>query len=147
MVRHKEYYKGEDGGFPQVWVMVSLVSSCLPVVHSCTKNVSAMHLTNLLFGLCKSVRIIDLLVTLLNPHLETPAYPSTLEVLRTRKHAPTPCPSIVFTLWTHYRNPNLRLATKVKACKGVGQEGSPRVTSHALGSVGECEGMNLHIPK
>jgi hypothetical protein len=29
--------KGEGGGFPQVWALVSLVSSCLPVVHSCTK--------------------------------------------------------------------------------------------------------------
>jgi hypothetical protein len=37
--------------------------------------------------------------------------------------------------------------TKVRACKGAGQEGSPEVTSHAHGSVGECEGMNLHTPK
>jgi len=28
MVRHREYYKGEGDGFPQVWVMVSLVSTC-----------------------------------------------------------------------------------------------------------------------
>jgi hypothetical protein len=26
-----------------------------------------------------------------------------------------------------YRNPNLRLATKARACKSAGQEGSPRV--------------------
>jgi hypothetical protein len=32
VARHKEHYKGEGGGFPQVWVVVSLVSSCLPVV-------------------------------------------------------------------------------------------------------------------
>jgi hypothetical protein len=37
--------------------------------------------------------------------------------------------------------------TKARACKGVGQEGSLVVTSHALGSVGECEGMNPHTPK
>jgi hypothetical protein len=37
--------------------------------------------------------------------------------------------------------------TKARACKGVGQERSPGVTSHALGSVGECEGMNPHTPK
>jgi hypothetical protein len=43
--------------------------------------------------------------------------------------------------------PSLKLATKVRACKGAGQEGSPRVTSHAPGSVGECEGMNPHTPK
>jgi len=35
------------------------------------------------------------------------------------------------------RNPNLGLTTKARACKGAGQEGSPRLTSHALGSVGE----------
>jgi len=34
--------------------------------------------------------------------------------------------------------------TKARACKGAGQEGSLGVTSHALGSVGECEGMNTH---
>jgi hypothetical protein len=33
-----------------------------------------------------------------------------------------------------------------RVCKGVGQEGSPGVTSHAPGSVGECEGINLHLP-
>ncbi len=42
---------------------------------------------------------------------------------------------------------NLGLATKAKACKGVGQEESPGVTSHAPGSVEACEGMNPHIPK
>jgi hypothetical protein len=31
--------------------------------------------------------------------------------------------------------------------KGVGQEGSSEVTSHALESVGKCEGMNPHTPK
>jgi hypothetical protein len=45
------------------------------------------------------------------------------------------------------RNPSLELMTKARACKGAGQEGSPRVTSHAPGSVGECEKMNPHTPK
>jgi hypothetical protein len=36
---------------------------------------------------------------------------------------------------------------RAKECKGVGQEGNPRVTSHAFGSVEECEGMNPHTPK
>jgi hypothetical protein len=47
----------------------------------------------------------------------------------------------------HYHNPSLGFATKAKAYKVVGQEGSPGVTSRALGSAKECEGMNLHIPK
>jgi hypothetical protein len=43
MARHKEYYKGEGGGFPQVWVVVSLVSLCLPVACPCTKSGQTMH--------------------------------------------------------------------------------------------------------
>jgi hypothetical protein len=46
-----------------------------------------------------------------------------------------------------YCNPSLRLVTKTRACKGVGQEGSSRVTFHAPGSARECEGMNPHTPK
>jgi hypothetical protein len=37
MARHKVYYKGEGGGFPQVWAMVNLVNLCLHVARSCTK--------------------------------------------------------------------------------------------------------------
>jgi hypothetical protein len=37
--------------------------------------------------------------------------------------------------------------TKVRACKGVGQEWSLGVTFHALGSVKECERMNPHTSK
>jgi hypothetical protein len=44
-------------------------------------------------------------------------------------------------------NLSLRLATKATTCKGARQKGSLGVTSHAPGSVGECEGMNLHTPK
>jgi hypothetical protein len=44
-------------------------------------------------------------------------------------------------------NPSLGLVTKARACKGIGQKGSPGITSHAPGSVGECEGMNTHTPK
>jgi hypothetical protein len=43
MARHKEYYKGEGGGFPQVQAMVNLVSLCLLVAHSCTKSGPIMH--------------------------------------------------------------------------------------------------------
>jgi len=44
-------------------------------------------------------------------------------------------------------NPSFGFATKARACKGVGQEGSSKLTSHAPGSVGKSEGMNLHTPK
>jgi hypothetical protein len=43
VAKHKKYYKGEGGGFPQIWVVVNLVSSCLLLVCSCTKSVAAMH--------------------------------------------------------------------------------------------------------
>jgi hypothetical protein len=43
------------------------------------------------------------------------------------------------------RNPSLGFATKARARNDASQEGSPRVTSHAPGSVGECERMNPHI--
>jgi hypothetical protein len=44
------------------------------------------------------------------------------------------------------RNPNLGLMTKATACKGAGQEGSPRITSHAPRIVGECEEINPQTP-
>ncbi len=43
MQRHKVYYKGEGGVFPQVWAMVSLVSPNMLMAHPSTKNVIAMH--------------------------------------------------------------------------------------------------------
>jgi hypothetical protein len=56
--------------------------------------------------------------------------------------------TIIITLnVTKCHNLSLRLVTKAKACKGVGQEGSPKVTYHAPGSVGEYEGMNPNTPK
>jgi hypothetical protein len=41
--RHKVYYKGEDGGSPQVRVVMSLVSLSLLVVRLSTKSVQTMH--------------------------------------------------------------------------------------------------------
>jgi hypothetical protein len=46
--------------------------------------------------------------------------------------------------WLVCHNPSLGLATKARACKSVGQEGSPRVTFHAPGNVKECEGSFPH---
>jgi hypothetical protein len=37
VARHRGDYKGESGGFPQVWAVVSLVSSSLPMVRPNTK--------------------------------------------------------------------------------------------------------------
>jgi hypothetical protein len=66
VVKHIIYYKGEGGGFPQVRVVVSFVSPCLPMVCPCTKCFN-YALSNLLFGLCKYLWIIELLVNILSP--------------------------------------------------------------------------------
>ncbi len=41
--KHKVYYKGEGGGFPQVRAMLSVVSLRLPMARLSTKSVSIMH--------------------------------------------------------------------------------------------------------
>jgi len=43
MERHRIYYKGEGGGFPQVRVVVSLVGSSLSMARPSTKSVPTMH--------------------------------------------------------------------------------------------------------
>jgi len=47
MVGHIIYYKGEGGGFLQIQAVVSLVSSCLPMAHPCTK-VLQLHINQLI---------------------------------------------------------------------------------------------------
>jgi hypothetical protein len=41
--RHRVYYKGEGGDFPQVRAMLSFGSPSLPMVCPSTKNASIMH--------------------------------------------------------------------------------------------------------
>ncbi len=43
MGRHRVYYKGEGGGFPQVQAVVNLVNLNLSVVHPSTKNAPTLH--------------------------------------------------------------------------------------------------------
>jgi hypothetical protein len=43
VAKHKVYYKGEGGGFPQVRAVVSLVNSCLPVARPRMKGVLVPH--------------------------------------------------------------------------------------------------------
>jgi hypothetical protein len=66
---------------------------CLSVHQKC----SNYALTNLLFGLCRFVWIIDPLVTRPNPHPGAPAHPSTFEMLRAKECTPAPYPSTFFT--------------------------------------------------
>jgi len=41
--RHRVYYKGEGGGFPKIWAMVSTVSLSLLVAPPNTKSAPTMH--------------------------------------------------------------------------------------------------------
>jgi hypothetical protein len=43
MAKHRVYYKGEGDGFPQVRVVMNLVSMCLHVARLCIKSVPIMH--------------------------------------------------------------------------------------------------------
>jgi hypothetical protein len=95
--RHKVYYKGEGGGFPQVRAMVSLVSPSCPwlvlepkMLQLCTNH--------LVLVLCKSVWVIEAFQFFLisSRSSSTPLYPS--KVLQARECDPTPCSSVVFCL-------------------------------------------------
>jgi hypothetical protein len=61
------------------------------------QNCSNYALTNLWFGLCRSMWIINLFITRLSPHPRAPTRPFTLEMLRVRECTPTFFPSVVFT--------------------------------------------------
>ncbi len=86
----------------RLWLPLSLgcgefcefVFACGSFVHQKCSNYAQ---TSLLFGLCRSMWIIDLLVTCPSPHLEALAHPSTPEVLRAKECTLTPYPSVVFT--------------------------------------------------
>jgi hypothetical protein len=41
--KHKVYYKGEGGGFPQIQAMVSLVNPSLPMACPSSKNAITMY--------------------------------------------------------------------------------------------------------
>jgi len=112
VAKHKEYYKGEGGGFPQVWAVVSLVSFVFACDWSVHQKCSNYALTNLLFSLCKSTWIIDLLVTHSSPHLGALAHPSTPGMLWTKERAPTLYPFVVFTLDSH-----LNLSRSLGVCQ------------------------------
>jgi hypothetical protein len=56
--RHRVYYKEKGGGFPQVWAVVSLVSSNYPWL-ILTPRVLQLCTNHLVLVLCKSMWIID----------------------------------------------------------------------------------------
>jgi hypothetical protein len=69
VVKHKIHYKGEGGGFPQVRAVLSLMNLVNPF---CPWLIYALKcynyaLTNLLFGLCRSMWVSEVFVNLLSP--------------------------------------------------------------------------------
>ncbi len=97
MPKHRKYYKGEGDGFPQVWAVMSLVSFMFACGSSVHQKCSNHALTNLLFGLCRSMWIINMFIARPSPHPKALVCPSTPEVLQAKEHTPTPYPSVVFT--------------------------------------------------
>jgi hypothetical protein len=98
--KHKIYYKGEGDGFPQVRVVVSLVSLNCPWLVLAPK-VLQLCTNHLMLVLCKFVWVVEACQVFLIPSQSsnTPLYPS--KVLRVRKRASIPYSSVVFSLDSH----------------------------------------------
>ncbi len=96
----KVYYKGEGGGFPQVQVVVSLVSLSCPWL-VLTPKVLQLHTNHLVLVLYRFVWVNEACQFFLVPSRSssTPLYPS--KVLWVRECAPTPYSSIVLSLDSH----------------------------------------------
>jgi len=75
--------------------------------------------TNQLFDFCRFVWVIELLVTLPNPHPKAPACPFTPKVLQAKERAPTPYAFVVFTLGSHL-NPSRSLGVRHSATNWLG---------------------------
>ncbi len=96
MANDKEYYKGKGDSwvspkFELWWTLWIHVCSCSFVHQKCSNHT----LTNLLFGLCRFVWIIDPLFTHLSPHLKVLARPFALKVLWTKS-----IPQFLFLLFS-----------------------------------------------
>jgi len=92
--RRKVYYKGEGGGFPQVWAVASLVSLSCPWF-VLTPKVLQLCTTHLVLVLCKFVWVVEAyqFFLVLSWSSSTPLYPS--KVLRAKEHTSTPYSSVV----------------------------------------------------
>jgi hypothetical protein len=97
VVRHKENYKGDKWWLPPSSSHGESHESMFARGSFVHQKCSNYALTNFLFGLCKSMWMIDQFVICLSPYLRALTRPSTPKVLWVRECTPTPCPSIVFT--------------------------------------------------
>jgi hypothetical protein len=95
--RHRVYYKGEGGGFPQVRAVMSHVCLSCPWLVLASK-VLQLCTNHFVLVLCMPVWVIEACQFFLVPSRSssTPLYPSI--VLRAREHASTLCFSTIFNL-------------------------------------------------
>jgi hypothetical protein len=95
--KHRVYYKGEGGGFPQVRAVVSLVCPGCPWLVLAPK-VLQLCTNHLVLVLCRSLWVNKTCQFFLVPSQSsnTPLYPFI--VLWARERALTPCPPAVFSL-------------------------------------------------
>jgi hypothetical protein len=97
MAKHIEYYKGESSGFAPSSVRGKSYEFVFVHGSSVHQKCSNYVVINLLFGLCRSVWIIDPLATHPSriPKLQHCLYRWNLQV---KEHTPAPYLSVVFTL-------------------------------------------------
>jgi hypothetical protein len=101
--RCRVYYKGEGGGFTQVWTVVSLVcASCSWLVLA--PKVLQLCINHFELVLCKSVWVSEVCHFFLisSRSSNTALYPSI--VLRTKERASTPCLPL-FSVWDSHLSP------------------------------------------
>jgi hypothetical protein len=95
--RHRVYYKGEGGGFPQVQVVVNLVCpGCAWLILA--PKVPQLCINHFVLILCKFMWVSKACHFFLIPSQSsnTSLYPSI--VLQAKERAPTPCSFVVFSL-------------------------------------------------
>jgi hypothetical protein len=100
MERCRVYYKGEGGGFFQVWAVVSLVCPCCPWLVLAPK-VLKLCTNHLVWVMCKPVWVSEACQLFLVPSRSsnTPLYPSKCGALRS---VPRLLPLSLFCIWTHF---------------------------------------------
>ncbi len=99
MERCKVHYKGEGGGFPQVWAMVNLMSLSCPWL-VLTPRVFQLCINHLVLVLCRFMRVVETCQFFLVPSQSSnmPFYPSKVLLARERAWLFT---LPLFSVWTH----------------------------------------------
>jgi hypothetical protein len=99
VANHRVYYKGEGGGFPQVWVVMNLVCSCCPWL-VLAPRVFQLCINQFMWVMCKRVWVSEACQLFLVPFRSsnTPLYPSKCCELR---NVPRLLLLPLCSIWTH----------------------------------------------